>query len=75
LVRTLGLHEGKVDAGFKVDLFPSEEEKTSTSLGNKFYSNGISRRKSIEKCRGHNSTKIFGRKQTRRKEYAAADTG
>jgi hypothetical protein len=44
-----------------VDFFPSEEEKTSTSLGNKIYGNGISRRKSIETYRGHNSRKILVR--------------
>jgi hypothetical protein len=63
---TLRLQEGKVDVGFKVDFFPSEEEKTSTSLGNKIYDNGISRRKSIETYKGHNCRNIFSRKQTRR---------
>jgi hypothetical protein len=58
------LRERKVDAGFKVDFSTSEEEKSSTSLENNIYSNDISRRKSIETYRGHNSRQIFSKKQT-----------
>jgi hypothetical protein len=40
-----------------------EEEKSSTSLGNKIYRNDIPRRNSINHTKGHKSKQFYSKKQ------------
>lgn len=48
---------------FNVGFSPDEEEKTSTSLGNKIYRNDIPRRNSINHTKGHKSKQFYSKKQ------------
>jgi len=46
-----------------VGFSPDEEEKSSTSLGNKIYRNDIPRRNSINHTKGHKSKQFYSKKQ------------